>query len=147
MIYEIADVPSITHGHATTKHAETIQVLEGTHATMKTSLNLLFGEFRKPWHKYLQIAILNYNTTYHTSNGCNPNRIFQERIPYSILYHKVGLKLSKSLVLTTDFAEELLRRIHLLYNKTEKNRMQSYIEHIKYYDGKTKASPLQEKDD
>ena len=37
----------ITHSHATAKHAQTIGVLERTHATIKTSLKMYSREFRK----------------------------------------------------------------------------------------------------
>ena len=33
--------------HATTKHAQTIGVLERAHATIKTSLKMASGEYRK----------------------------------------------------------------------------------------------------
>ena len=77
---------------------------------------------------------------------CDPTRIFYGRVAYNILEHKRGLKLNTGLVPTTDFADELLRRTQRLYDRTKKNVMQSYIRYIKYYDEKTKASSIQEKD-
>ena len=104
------------------------------------------GENRKQWHKYLPIAILNYNTTYHSSIDCEPSRVFHGRVPHNILDHKLGLRFNPNITPTTDFAEELLRRTKILYDKTKKNVMQSYIKYKKYYDKKAKASPLKEKD-
>ena len=68
------------------------------------------GEYRKQWHKYLPIAILNYNTTYHSSIDCEPSRVFHGRVPHNILDHKLGLRFNPNIAPTTDFAEELLRR-------------------------------------
>ena len=76
VIHEVAEILGINLKHATTKHAQTIGVLERAHATIKTSLKMASGEYRKQWHKYLPIAILNYNTTYHSSIDCEPSRVF-----------------------------------------------------------------------
>ena len=143
---EVAEILGIILKHATTKHAQTIGVLERAHATIKTSLKMASGEYRKQWHKYLPIAILNYNTTYHSSIDCEPSRVFHGRVPHNILDHKLGLRFNPNIAPTTDFAEELLRRTKILYDKTKKNVMQSYIKYKRYYDKKAKASPLKEKD-
>ena len=62
-IHEVAETLGINMEHAT-KHAKTIGVLKRAHATIKPSLKLASGECRKQCHKYLPIAILNYNTKY-----------------------------------------------------------------------------------
>ena len=72
-IHEVAEILGKNLKHATTKHAQTIGVLERAHATIKTSLKMASDEFRKQWHKFLPIAILNYNTTYHSSIDCEPS--------------------------------------------------------------------------
>ena len=125
---------------------QTIGVLEGAHATVMTSLKMASGECRKKWHKYLPIATLNYNTTYHSSIDCEPSRVFHGRVPHNILDHKHGLRFNPNIAPTTGFAEELLRRTKILYDKTKKNVMQSYIKYRTYYDKKAKTSPLEEKD-
>ena len=109
IIHEVAEILGINLKHATTKHAQTIGVLERAHATIKTSLKMASGEYRKQWHKYLPIAILNYNTTYHSSIDCEPSRVFHGRVPHNILDHKLGLRFNPNITPTTDFAEELLR--------------------------------------
>ena len=144
VIHEVAEILGINLKHATTKHAQTIGVLERAHATIKTSLKMASGEYRKQWHKYLPISILNYNTTYHSSIDCEPSRVFHGRFPHNILDHKLGLRFNPNI--TPNFEEKILRRTKILYDKTKKNVMQSYIKYKKYYDKKTKASPLKEKD-
>ena len=145
VIHEIAEILGINLKHATTKHAQTIGVLERADATIKTSSKMASGDYRKQWHKYLPIAILNYNTTYHSSIDCEPSRVFHGRVPHNNLDHKLGLHFNPNIAPTTDFAEELLRRTQILYEKTKENVMQSYIKHKRYYDKKAKASPLKEK--
>ena len=43
------------------------------------------------WHKYVSIAVLNYNASYHTSIGCEPSRVFHGHVPYSNLVIKLGI--------------------------------------------------------
>ena len=90
VIHEVAEILCMNSKNATTKHAQTIGVLERAHATTKTSLKMASGEERKQWHNYLPIAILNYNTTFHSSIDCEPNRVFHGRVPHNILEHKLG---------------------------------------------------------
>ena len=144
--HEVSKILGKTLKHATTKHAQTIGVPEKAHATIKTSLKMASGEDRKQWHKSSPIAILNYNTTYHSSVDCEPSRVFHGRPPHNILDHKVGLRFNLKVAPTTNFATELLRRIKILYDKTKKKVMQSYTKYKRYYEKKAKASPLKEKD-
>ena len=146
VIHEVAEILGINLKHVTTKHAQTIVVLERAHATIKTSLKMASGEHRKQWHKYLPVAILNYSTTYPSKINCEPSRVFHGRVPHNILDHKLGLRFNPNAAPTTDFAEELLRRTKILYDKTKKNVMQSYIKYKRYNDKKAKASPLKIKD-
>ena len=85
MSHVIKEVLGITLKHATTKHAQTIGLFEQSHASIKQALKVETGERRSLWNKYVNIAVLNYNTSYHTSIGCGPKRVFHGRIPYNIL--------------------------------------------------------------
>ena len=81
VIKEVAGVLGITLKHATTKHAQTIGLLERSHASIKQSLKIETGERRSLWQKYISIAVLNYYTSYHSSIGCEPSRVFHGCIP------------------------------------------------------------------
>ena len=59
VIKEVAGVLGITLKHATTKHAQTIGLLERSNASIKQSLKILIGERKSLWHKYISIAVLN----------------------------------------------------------------------------------------
>ena len=65
------------------------------------------GEYRRQWHKYLPLAVLNHNTSCHTSIGCEPTRVFHGRIPYNILDHRLGNNPNKQVNPTAEFAEEI----------------------------------------
>ena len=131
VIHEVAEILDIYLKHATTKHAQTIRILERAHAKIMTSLKMGSGDQRKNWHKSLPIAILNYNNTYHSSTDCEPSRVFHGRVPHNILDHKLGLRFNLNAGPTTHLAEVLLRRTKILYDKTKKNVMQSHFRYKK----------------
>ena len=123
---EVGKILGITIKCGTTKHPKTIGKLERTHASLKGNLKMASGEYKRQWHKYLPLAVLNYNTTYHPSLDCEPSRIFHGRVPYNILDHRLGLNSNPKIIPTTDFAEELQQRTQILIDRTKKNFMQSY---------------------
>ena len=144
--HEVTAVLGVELKHATMKHAQTIGLLERTHASVKTQLKAATGEFRHNWHKFLPLAVLNHNTTYHASLGCEPSRVFHGRIPHNILDYKLGYNPNPKYQPQTDVAEEIQRRMRILLDQTKKNIMQSYLKYKAYYDRKAKASPLETTD-
>ena len=53
VIKEVTNILGITLKHATTKHAQTIGMLERTHDALKRTLKIETGERRSMWHKYV----------------------------------------------------------------------------------------------
>ena len=147
LVAEVAQILGIRIKCATTKDPHTIGKLERTHASLKTNLKMASGDYRRQSHKYLPLAVLNYNTAYHATLGCEPSRIFHGRIPYNILDHKLGINPNPKVLPTTDFADEFQRRTRILLDSTKKNIMQSYLKYKEYYDRKAKAAPLKQNDD
>ena len=146
LVDEIAKTLGIQIKCATTKHPQTIGKLERTHRNLKGNLKMASGEYRRQWHKYLKLAVLNHDTTYHSSLGCEPSRICHGRVPYNILDHRLGLNPNPKFLSTTDFAAEFQRRTQILIDKAKKNIMQSYLKYKEYYDRKAKAAPLEQGD-
>ena len=105
------------------------------------------GEYRRQWHKYLQVAELNYNTTYHSNIGCEPSKVFHGRIPFNVLDHKLGNNPNKNFLPTTELAEKVQQRTKTLIDQTKKKIMQSFLKYKDYYDRKAKAAPLKQKKD
>ena len=84
-IKEISDVRGITIQHATTKHTQMIWLLEQNLASLKKALKIETCERRSIWHKYVNKAVLKYNTSYYTSIGRKPKRVVRGRVPYHLL--------------------------------------------------------------
>ena len=146
VIKEVAGVLGVTLKHATTKHAQTIGLLERSHASIKRALKIETGERRSLWHKYVNIAVLNYNTSYHTSIGCEPSRVFHGRIPYNILDLKLGNRPQQQPIPTSQIAQDILEQAETIHQDVRKNTMQAYIKYKAYYDKKANASKLKEAD-
>ena len=139
---EVAGVLRITLKHATTKHAQAIGLLERSHASIKKALKIETGKRRSPWHKDVNIAVLNYNTSYHISIGCEPSRVFHGRIPYNILDLKLGSRPQQLPIPTSQIAHEVLEQIEMIHQDVRKNTMQAYIKFEACYDKKANASKL-----
>ena len=146
VIKEVAGVLVITLKHATTKHPQTIGLLERSHASIKKSLKIETGERRSLWHKYISIAVLNYNTSYHSSIGCEPSRVFHGRIPYNILDLKRGIRPQEIPSPDSEIAQDVLEQTEAIFQDVRRNAMQAYIKYKAYYDKKANASKLKQSD-
>ena len=146
VIKEMAGVLGITLKHATTKHAQTIGLLDRSHASIKQALKIETGERRSLRHKYINIAVLNYNTSYHTSIGCEPSRVFHGRIPYNVLDLKLGIRPQQQPIPSSQIAQEALEQTEMIHQDVRKNTMQVYIKYKAYYDEKANASKPKEAD-
>ena len=102
------------------KHAQTIGLLERTHDSEKNATQAATEEFRHDWHKFLPLAVLNHNTTYHASLGSEPSRVFHGHIPHNILDYKLRYNPNPKYQPQTDVAEELQRRMRILLDQTKK---------------------------
>ena len=127
VIKEVAGVLGITLKHATTRHAQTIGLLKRCHASIKQALKIETGERRSLWHKYINIAVLNYNTSHHTSFGCEPSRVFHSRNPYNTLDFKLGIRPQQQSILTSQIAQNVLDQTEMIHQAVRKNTTQAYI--------------------
>ena len=146
VLKEVAGVLGITLKHATTKHAQTIGLLERSHASIKQALKIETGERRSLWHKHVKIAVLNCNTCYHTSIGCEPSRIFHGRLPYKILNSKMGIRPKQLPVPASQIAQDVLDQTEMIHQDVLKNSIQAFIKYKAYYDKKANVSKLKEAD-
>ena len=146
VIKEVAGVLGITLKDATTKHAQTIGLLERSHASIKQALKIDRGERRSFWHKYVSIAVPNYNTSYHASIGCDPSRVFHGRILYNILDLKMGIRPQEIPPPNSQIAQDVLEQTETIFKDVRKNTMQAYIKYKAYYNRKANASKLKKAD-
>ena len=149
VVAEKTQILEIQISHGSTKHPQTIVIAERTHASIKTAFNISTGERRSLWHKHVQIAVINYNTTYHETLGCEPSTVFHGRIPYNVLDSKLGIKPKWKTRRKSDIAEQLQKQIDEVRATGNDNIMLTYLKHKKYFpnlkaDSQTTKIPLQD---
>ena len=84
------------------KHAQTIEKLDRTHASLTKALQIKTRERNSKWHKYVNLAILNYKSCWHSSIGREPSPVFQGRVSYKFLVFRTGIQ-------PTDYLYQILR--------------------------------------
>ena len=131
---------------ATTKHAQTIGLRERSHKSLKQALKIETSERRSFWHKYVSIAVLHCNTSYHKGIACEPSRVFHGRIPYNILDLKLGIRSQQQPIPSTQISQDVLDQTEMIHQDVRKNTIQAYIKYKDYYDKKANASKLKEAD-
>ena len=102
--HDVTAVLGIDLKHASMKHAQQLDSLR-----VKTHLKAAF----------LPLAVLNQNTTYHESLGCELSRVFHGRIPHSIVDYKLGYNPNPRNQPQTDVAKEVRKRIIFLLDQTK----------------------------
>ena len=83
LFQQLTKAIGIEISHATVKHAQTIGMVERSHAKLKKILKIHVNVDRPQWDRYVDIAIMAHNTTYHTSLKCSPTE--NGRTPYNAL--------------------------------------------------------------
>ena len=144
VIKEVAEVLGVTIQHATKKHAETIGMLERTHASLMKTLKIETAERRCMRHKYVNLAVSNNNTSYLTSIGCEPSRVFDGRVPYNLLVLKRASirKRHPHQSHNSQIAGVVFNQTEIIFQAVHKNIMQAYNMYKAYYDKKANASKL-----
>ena len=111
-------------------------MLERSHMSIKQALKIKRGDWRYLWHKYVSFAVLNYNTSYQTSIGCESSRVLYGLIPYSVLDLKTGALPQQIPIPFSQIAPDLLVQREMIYQDVRKNAMQANIKNKAYYDKK-----------
>ena len=109
VIKQVAGVLAVTLKHASTKHEQSIGMPERSHWLIKQTLKIETGERRSVWHKYISNAVLNYNTSYNTSIGCEPSKVFPGHISHNIVDLKMGIRPQKGHTPTSHIAQNILK--------------------------------------
>ena len=130
--------------HANVKHAQTIGMVERSHQKLKQILKINNSADSPPGDRYVNIAVMAHNTTYHQSLKCTPSEVFHGRIPFNALDLKFGNPL-KCETTETDITR-LVDQVNEKYRQVNDNILQAYHKYKRYYDRKAQALPLKVND-
>ena len=142
----MAVVLGIILKQAPTKHAETIGLLERSHASIKQTLKVEIGERRSLWQINVSSAVLNFKTFLHTSSDCEPSRASHGRIHYNILDLKLGIRPQQQPIPMSQIAEDILDQTEMIHQGVGKNSMQTYYKYKANFGKKANASNLKKAD-
>ena len=145
VIKSVSDLQGITLEKVTTKQAQAIGVLEKTHASLKKASKIGTGEWRSLWRKYVNIALLNYNTSNPTSIRGEASRVFRGRVPYNVRDLKMGSNPQKQSTPNFQVAQDLLDQIDMILQNVRRDAMPAYTKFKAYYDKKESTSKLRER--
>ena len=141
LLSEIAKTADVHISHATIKHAQTIGMVERTHAKLKKILKFSVNADRPQWDRYVDIAIMAHNTTYHDSLKCSPTEIFHGRIPYNPLDLQFR-NANKTAETKCKDVNEILDKMNFIVRDNLDNIISAYHKYKMYYDRKARAQPL-----
>ena len=138
------DKAGIKVSHATIKHAQTIGMIERSHQRLKQILKINVSADRPQWDRYVNLAVMAHNTTYHQTLKCSPTDVFHGRVPYNALDLKFGNYLSSPRNATD--TQSLVDNLNAKFKETHTNIIRAFHKYKAYYDRKAQASPLKVND-
>ena len=119
-------------------------MVERFHQKLKQILKINISVDSPQWDRYVNLAVMAHNTTYHQSLKCTPSEVFHGRVPFNALDLKFGNPL-KCETTETDMTR-LVDQVNDKYQQVNDNILQAYHKYKKYYDRKAQALPLKVND-
>ena len=141
---ELMEKARIKISHATIKHAQTIGMIERSHQRLKQILKINVSADRPQWDRYVNLAVMAHNTTYHQTMKCSPSEVFHGRVPYNAQDLKFGNPLSSPRNATD--TQSLVDNLNAKFKETHTNIIRAFHKYKAYYDRKAQASPLKVND-
>ena len=131
--------------HGTMKHAQTLGMAERTHAKLKKIPKISVNGDRPQCDRYVDIAKMANNTTYHDSLQGSPTEIFHGRVPYNPLDLQFR-NLNKQAETKCKDVNEVLDKMNFLSTENSDNIISAYHKYKAYYGRKARAQPLKVND-
>ena len=144
VITELMNKAGIKVSHATIKHAQTIGMIERSHQRLKQVLKINVSVDRPQCDRYVNLAVMAHNTTYHQTLKCSPTEVFHGRVPYNALDLKFGNPLNPPRNAVD--AKTLVDNLNAKFKETHTNIIRAFHRYKSYYDRKAQASPLKVND-
>ena len=138
VIPEMMDKVGIQVSHATIKHAQTVGMIERSHQRLNKILKINVSADRPQWDRYVNLAVMAHNPTYHQTLKRSSTEVFHGRVPYNALDLKFGNPLSPPRNATD--TESLVDNLNAKFKETHTNIIRAFHKYKAYYDRKAQAS-------
>ena len=140
--HELTKLLEIQLDHASLKHPQTVGVVERSHSALKRILKLSTNEQWNDWFKYVQLATLIHNTSYHSAIGCSPTVLFHVREPIKPLDLRFNNTLIERFSPNSEYVIALQDAMNKKFSETRFKLTEMYNKYRAYYDCKAEAKPL-----
>ena len=124
VITEPMNKAGIKVSHATIKHAQTIGMVERSHQRLKQILEINISVDRPQWDRYINLAVMARNTTYHQTLKCSSTEVFHGRVPYNAPDLKFGNPLSPPRNVTD--TQSLVDNLNTKFKETHTNIIRAF---------------------
>ena len=145
LMSELASLLEVKLKHASLKHPQTNGAVERSHGPLKRILKLNTEEQWKDWHKYVPLATIIHNTSYHSATSCCPSTLFHGREPIKPLDIRFSRKVMDAVAVNSDSVNELQDAMMQKFGENKEKLTTAYLKYKKYYDQKASAKPIPEK--
>ena len=142
LLSELAKMLEIRINLATLKHAQTIGLLERSHGPLKRYLRIYENQVKHDWHKFVDLAVFQHNTSFHIVPGCPPSLIFHGRIPINPIDLRFNDKTLPNVKSKYDYISDIQSKMFSILGETKENLIASFNKYRDYYDKKANAAPL-----
>ena len=88
------------------------------------------------WYKHVQIAAINYNTSFHESLGCEPTTVPRTNSVQHPGHQRRAQDRQEKIYANADLTDELQKQIAEIHQSAKDNLMQSCLKYKRYYDKK-----------
>ena len=143
LLAELAQLLQVRLKHATLKHAQTIGLLERSHAALKRVLKVNENEWSSDWNKYVDIGCFVHNTSYHSAIQCTPSLLFHGREPITPINLRFQTSTKSVPSNNYHYITTLHSKVSELFSSARENVVRSYQKYEAYYDRKCAATPLE----
>ena len=140
LMKEMTTLFDIELRHATTKHAQTIGLLERTHASLKKVLKIYENRMHSDWHKYVDYAVFAHNTSRNPKTRTTPSDLFHGYTPHKAIDCRFGIAGKERPEFET--MQQLQDRVRHLHGLQKQNILETYLKNKEHYDKKARAKPL-----
>ena len=142
MLKELSTLLEFRLEHATLKHTQTIGVVERSHGPLKPYLKMYENQIQHDWHKYIDLAVFQHNTSYHSTIGGPPSFVFHEQIPL----YPIDLRFNNANIIKKkcnfDYIVDVQSKMSTLFGRNKEALLKSFNKYRDCYDRKAKAVPL-----
>ena len=90
------------------------------------------------WHKYVNMAVMAHNITYHQAIRCTPTEIFQGRVPFNAL--DVKFENPPTEPRNTTDVSRILDNMNKKFQQTHDNIFEAFHKHKNYCDRKAQVN-------